>query len=154
LIAYTTENAMHGAKTHILRPRVVIYALLLLTIMSIFAYSLGHRTTLGLDVIRDRNRLYRETDDGEIENVYILKILNMDNKGHAYSLHVEGIHDLELHTDTRRIWVDAGEVLELPVRLSVEEDELHQRSSTVTFTLLATDNPGLAVRKEARFLGP
>jgi cytochrome c oxidase accessory protein FixG len=154
LITYTTENAMHGGRTHILRPRVVVYALLLLTIMSIFAYSLSQRTTLGLDVIRDRNRLYRETDEGRIENVYILKILNMDDRGHAYSLRVEGIDDLELFTDTKRIWVEAGEVLELPVRLRAEEDELHERSSKVTFELIATDDPGLAVREEARFLGP
>jgi len=154
LITYTTEHAMHGGVTHILRPRVVVYALLLLTVMSIFAYSLSQRTTLGLDVIRDRNRLFRETDEGRIENVYILKILNMDDRGHDYSLRVEGIDDLELHTDTKRIRVDAGEVLELPVRLRVEEDELHERSSKVTFELIATDDPGLAVREEARFLGP
>ena len=154
LIAYTTENAMRGGRSHILRPRVVVYALLLLTIMSIFAWSLSQRSTLGLDVIRDRNRLYRETDEGRIENVYILKIINMDDKGHAFKLHVEGIEDLELFIDARRIWVDAGEVLELPVRLRVEEDELHERSNKVTFKLVATDDPGLKTREEARFLGP
>jgi len=154
LIAYTTENAMRGGRSHILRPRVVVYALLLLTIMSIFAWSLSQRSTLGLDVIRDRNRLYRETDEGRIENVYILKIINMDDKGHAFKLRVEGIEDLELFIDTKRIWVDAGEVLELPVRLRVEEDELHERSNKVTFKLVATDDPGLKTHEEARFLGP
>ena len=154
LITYTTENAMRGGRSHILRPRVVVYALLLLAIMSIFAWSLSQRSTLGLDVIRDRNRLYRETDEGQIENVYILKIINMDDKGHAFKLHVEGIEDLELFIDARRIWVDAGEVLELPVRLRVEEDELHERSNKVTFKLVATDDPGLKAREEARFLGP
>jgi cytochrome c oxidase accessory protein FixG len=154
LIAYTTENAMHGSKSHILRPRVVVYALLLLTIMSIFAYSLSQRSTLGLDVIRDRNRLYRETDEGRIENVYILKIINMDDKGHAFKLRVAGIEDIELFIDAKRIWVDAGEVLELPVRLRVEEDELHERSNKVTFNLVATDDPGLKTHEEARFLGP
>jgi len=154
LIAYTTENAMHGSKSHILRPRVVVYALLLLIIMSIFAWSLSQRSTLGLDVIRDRNRLYRETDEGRIENVYILKIINMDDKGHAFKLYVEGIEDMELFIDAKRIWVDAGEVLELPVRLRVEEDELHERSNKVTFKLVATDDSGLKTREEARFLGP
>jgi cytochrome c oxidase accessory protein FixG len=154
LIAYTTENAMRGGRSHILRPRVVVYALLLLTIMSIFAWSLSQRSTLGLDVIRDRNRLYRETDEGRIENVYILKIINMDDKGHAFKLRVEGLEDLELFIDAKRIWVDAGEVLELPVRLRVEEDELHERSNKVTFKLVATDDPGLKAHEEARFLGP
>jgi len=154
LITYTTENAMRGGRSHILRPRVVVYALLLLTIMSIFAWSLSQRSTLGLDVIRDRNRLYRETDEGRIENVYILKIINMDDKGHAFKLHVEGIEDLQLFIDAKRIWVDAGEVLELPVRLRAEEDELHERSNKVTFKLVATDDSGLKTREEARFLGP
>ena len=154
LITYTTENAMRGGRSHILRPRVVVYALLLLAIMSTFAWSLSQRSTLGLDVIRDRNRLYRETDEGRIENVYILKIINMDDKGHAFKLRVEGIEDLELFIDARRIWVDAGEVLELPVRLRVEEDELHERSNKVTFKLVATDDSGLKTREEARFLGP
>jgi cytochrome c oxidase accessory protein FixG len=154
LIAYTTENAMRGGRSHILRPRVVVYALLLLTIMSIFAWSLSQRSTLGLDVIRDRNRLYRETDEGRIENVYILKIINMDDKGHAFKLRVEGIEDIELFIDAKRIWVDAGEVLELPVRLRVEEDELHERSNKVTFKLVASDDSGLTAHEEARFLGP
>ena len=154
LITYTTEHAMHGGKTHILRPRVFVYALLLLTIMSVFGYSLGHRSTLGLDVIRDRNRLYRETDEGHIENVYILKILNMDKKGHEYRLHVDGIEDLKLFIDAKRIWVDAGEITELPVRLSAEEDDLKQRSTKVIFTITSKDNPDLTAREEARFLGP
>ncbi|MGD2056454.1 MAG: FixG Ig-like domain-containing protein, partial [Gammaproteobacteria bacterium] len=118
------------------------------------AYSFGQRSPLGLDVIRDRNRLYRETDEGKIENVYVLKILNMDDKAHAFRLHVDGIDDIELHTDTRKIRVDAGEVLELPVRLRAEEDELHERSTKVTFQLVASDDPQLHVREEARFLGP
>jgi hypothetical protein len=78
----------------------------------------------------------------------------MDDKGHAFKLHVEGIEDLELFIDARRIWVDAGEVLELPVRLRVEEDELHERSNKVTFKLVATDDPGLKASEDARFLGP
>ncbi|MGD2056376.1 MAG: cytochrome c oxidase accessory protein CcoG, partial [Gammaproteobacteria bacterium] len=84
LIKYTTEHEMRGGKSHILRPRILIYATILLTIMSVFAYSFGQRSPLGLDVIRDRNRLYRETDEGKIENVYVLKILNMDDKAHAF----------------------------------------------------------------------
>jgi len=154
LIKYTTEQAMHGGKTHIVRPRIVIYALILLTIMSVFTYTFSQRTSLGLDVIRDRNRLFRETDEGLIENVYILKILNMDDRGHAYRLSVEGLHELELYTDTNRIWVGAGEVLELPVRLRVEEDDLQERSNKVIFSLVATDDPELKTREEARFLGP
>ena len=154
LIKYTTQNAIEGTFTHILRPRIIIYGIILLAIMTGFVYSISQRTSLGLDVIRDRNTLYRETSEGLIENVYILKILNKDDIAYVYTLTVGGIPGLQLTTDSSRIQVDAGEVKELPVRLRADEAELKARSSEVLFELLATDDPELAVSEEARFLGP
>ena len=154
LIKYTTQNAIEGKPSHILRPRIVIYALILLTIFSIFVYSFSQRTSLGLDVIRDRNRLYRETSEGLIENVYILKILNMDEAAHEYELGVRGVPGLQLRMDTDTIRVEAGEVMELPVSLQADEANLKVRSTAITFELMATDVPDLSVEEEARFLGP
>jgi cytochrome c oxidase accessory protein FixG len=154
LIKYTTENAMLGKESHILRPRIILYAVILLGIMGLFAYSFSQRISLGLDVIRDRNQLYRETSDGLIENVYTLKILNMDQLAHRYKLSVSGIPGLELRMDLPEIRVDSGGVLELPVRLRAEEGELEARSSEVVFSLVAEDDAMLAATEEARFLGP
>ena len=154
LIKYTTQNAIEGKPSHILRPRIVVYALILLTIFSLFVYSFSQRTSLGLDVIRDRNRLYRETSDGLIENVYILKILNMDDAAHEYELSARGIEGLQMRVDPDTIRVESGEVAELPVSLRVDESALEARSSEITFELMATDDPSLAVEEEARFLGP
>ena len=39
------------------------------------------RIPLEVDIIRDRNSLYRETNEGLIENVYTLKILNKSQIG-------------------------------------------------------------------------
>jgi polyferredoxin len=84
-------------------------------------YSFAQRIPLGLDVIRDRNTLYRETNEGLIENVYTLKILNMDKVDHQYALTVSGIPGLTLHKDVESIHADAGKVQELPVRLRADE---------------------------------
>ena len=154
LIKYTTEHAMTGGKTHILRPRIIIYALILLSIMAAFAWSFSQRISLGLDVIRDRNTLYRETSEGLIENVYILKILNMDERVHQYQLSVSGIPGLTLHKDMDVIEVESGGIMELPVRLRADEAELEVRSSDVVFELVATDDAALTVTEDARFLGP
>ena len=154
LIRYTTENALEGLKTHILRPRIVVYAIFLAVIMALFTYSISQRVSLGLDVIRDRNRLYRETDEGLIENVYILKVLNMDAVAHDYELRVSGIEGLQMFMDLPEIRVAGGDVLELPVRLRADEAELQERSSEVVFELVATDNPDLSATEYARFLGP
>jgi cytochrome c oxidase accessory protein FixG len=154
LIKYTTENTVLGKSTHVLRLRIIIYALILSGIMGLFVYSFTTRVALGLDVIRDRNQLYRETNEGLIENVYTLKILNMDAADHSYQLEASGIDGLELHKDLLTISVPAGGVLELPVRLRVDEAALETRSSKVRFQLVATDNSELVAEEEARFLGP
>jgi cytochrome c oxidase accessory protein FixG len=154
LIKYTTENSMEGKQTHIVRPRIVVYALILAGIMGLFAYSFSTRVALGLDVIRDRNQLYRETEEGLIENVYILKVLNMDDVAHRFNLQVSGIPGMQMYMDLPEIRVASGDVLELPVRLRVDEAGLHARSTHIRFDLVAEDDDKLAAAEEARFLGP
>ena len=78
----------------------------------------------------------------------------MDDAAHQYQLRVSGIPGLSLHKDMVVIHVDSGGVLELPVRLRADEADLEARSSDVVFELVATDDAALAVREEARFLGP
>ncbi len=107
-----------------------------------------------MDVIRDRNSLYRETNDGLIENVYIIKVLNMDGQDHSYTLTAQGIPELILKKDTAEIVVKSGEVFELPVRVQVDAYNLKQRSNEITFTLNAIGFDELSVVEEARFLGP
>jgi cytochrome c oxidase accessory protein FixG len=154
LIRYTTENRLAGTDSRILRPRVFIYGALLLLLIGGMAWSIAMRTPLALDVIRDRNQLYRETDDGLIENVYTLRIINKDDVAHEYLLTAEGLAGLFLALDRREINVDGGQVSDLVVRLRAEESALAARSNPVHFILTSIDNPALTVRTEARFLGP
>ena len=55
LIRYTTQHALEGEATRVLRPRVIIYAVILLLLICALSYSILARTPLELDVIRDRN---------------------------------------------------------------------------------------------------
>lgn len=144
---------MEGHAARILRPRILIYGLLLVGLLGAFAYALSQRVPLALDVIRDRNQLFRERA-GLIENVYTVKVLNMDLKPHRYRLRVEGIPGLALRTETSVITADGGTVVEVPVSLHAEEGMLHARSTEITFVLGAVDNDALTVREKARFLGP
>jgi polyferredoxin len=59
-----------------LRPRILIYGGLLALIVSAFFGTLITRTPLKLGVMRDRGALGREVEDGGLENVYRLQIMN------------------------------------------------------------------------------
>ena len=154
LIRYTTERAVTGGRTHLIRPRIVIYAMLLAALVTAFVVGLTQRLPVGLDVIRDRNALFRETNEGMIENVYTLKILNKDARTHRYRLSASGIDGLALLSDAAEHTLPAGAVLEVPVTLRADPAVLARRSTDVTFHLDAIDEPRIATTEAARFLGP
>ncbi len=153
LIRYTTENALEGKPSHVLRPRIVIYASILLAITAAAIFGIAQRTPLGLDVLRDRNTLYRETNEG-IENVYVVKILNMDEQAHRFKLEASGIEGLKLEMGRDIIQVEGGKVEEIPVRLQARRSNIPELSNTVIFELRAMDDPDLSTSADARFIGP
>ncbi|MCB1866042.1 MAG: cytochrome c oxidase accessory protein CcoG [Chromatiales bacterium] len=154
LVRYTTEHALEGNPTKILRLRVLIYAGILFALTVAVGWSLFVRDTTALDVIRDRNSLFRETMDGLIENVYTLKLINKDAHAHTYRVSVHGLPNLVMKTDHETSEVAAGEVVEYPVRVQVEPNALNERSVDLRFVLSADDDPSIQIVEEARFVGP
>lgn len=152
LVRYSTMNQLEGNPSSILRPRIIIYFFILMILIGIFSYTLFNRTPIGLDVIRDRNQLFRETQ-GLIENVYTLKVINMDNIDHSYSLDASGIENLQLIKDKHVVHVKSGEVFDLPVRLRAHEEKLNKRSTEVFFTL-KSENSEISITQDAKFIGP
>jgi cytochrome c oxidase accessory protein FixG len=154
LIRYTTESALSGEQPKILRPRVIVYAVVLLGLIAAVGYGLATRTPLALDVIRDRNTLFRETNEGLVENVYTLKLINMDDADHRFNVTANGIDGMQLELDADPVPVSAREVLSISARVKADPYLLKRASSTITFTLRAEDDASLKVDEEARFLGP
>ena len=154
LIRYTTEHAIAGVKTKIFRLRIWLYAAFLLLLTGGLIYAISQRVPIELDIIRDRNTLYRETSLGLVENVYTLKLINMDSRTHQYVLSVAGLTGLELDGADEAIEVAAGEVLELPVRVRIDPIHLKRASNAISFTLQAADTPSLTITQTGRFIGP
>ncbi len=154
LIRYTTENALEGGATHILRPRVFVYAAIMLVVVSSVMYGLLTRDEIGLDVIRDRNALYRETGAGLIENVYTLKILNMDESDHRFAVRIEGLPEAALVEDAERVEVSGGSVVSYVVRVQMAPEAMEQQSTDFDFVIEADAGESFAARETARFVGP
>jgi cytochrome c oxidase accessory protein FixG len=154
LVKYTTQHAIDNEVTHVLRPRMIVYALLLVGITSALFYNMVTRMPLELDIIRDRNALYGETTEGLVENIYTLKLINMDNKAHTYQLSAKGLKDMILVNRKGNITVNSGEVVDLPVRVQVDPVNLEEAGNDIEFHLQAIDNPELQVIETGRFIGP
>ena len=154
LIRYTTENSLvSGEKPNIMRPRVVVYSLIMFAFVAGLVYSVVQRVPVELDIIKDRNTLYRENGNGMIENVYTLKVINMDDFEHRYIIDVTGIEGIKMR-GAENIIVPGGKILERVVTLEVDPGNLPETSNWVQFHIKSSSNPSIAEEEDARFLGP
>jgi cytochrome c oxidase accessory protein FixG len=153
LIRYTTQNTVEHKPTRILRPRVAIYAALLGVIVTVFIAGLLSRTPVDIDVIRDRNTLYRLLDDGRAENVYSVRILNKTESPHRFVLTVRGEGDFTLDPANARFDVASGEVFPAAVRVRRPAYE-PLGPQDIEFVVQAEDDLGLKAGSQARFLAP
>jgi cytochrome c oxidase accessory protein FixG len=153
LIRYDTQHGLEGRPKHVVRPRTIVYASLLALLVAGFSYAITHRNLVGVDVLRDRNALYRELPDGSVENVYDVKIMNKDGKAHEFAIAAAGMPGLKVNYGSQPIWVGPGQLQGVAVRIRIPEGEL-EGGADIEVAVQAIDDPKLRASGEARFLAP
>ena len=155
LVKYATQNAMQNKWTRsqiwgrVLRPRVLIYAGILLALCVALVVSLSLRHTLKVDVIRDRG-LPRLTQQGEVENVYRLQIMNATEDKQGLRIQVRGLDGMAFYTNDE-MSVGAAQSRWLPVRVGVPAEHLQPGSYPIWFDI-SNDDGSLHVSEKAAFL--
>jgi cytochrome c oxidase accessory protein FixG len=153
LVRYTSQKGLEGGGSHVVRPRMIVYGGLLAALVVGFFVSISLRTPVGLDVMRDRNALYRKLPDGTIENVYLLRILNKDTAPHRYVLAAAGLPGIEIDTGIAEHRVGPGEVYSVAARVRVPAAAAGG-SHEIAIEVASSDAPKLTASRVARFLGP
>ncbi|MGE0641371.1 MAG: cytochrome c oxidase accessory protein CcoG [Thermoanaerobaculia bacterium] len=154
LVRYTTSESLDGRRPRIGRPRVGIYAALLVIGALALGVSVARRIPLEIDVLRDRTVSYREATGGRIENVYRLRILNMDQSAHRYRLAANGPEGIEVVVRESDLAIPAGEIRDVAVRVRIPSSNLTEHSTRIEFRLEALDAPRIVAHEPSRFLGP
>jgi polyferredoxin len=152
LIRYTTQNAIDGGQTRVARPRILVYTVLLVALVAAWAWGVTTRSSLIVDVLRDRNALYRSAADGSIENGYTLKLVN--KAGEARAFHVEVASNtpgVALRQLDQPIRAEAEEVLSLPLVLTAPASVKGRQD--VVFTVRSEDGSA-SETVDSTFFGP
>jgi cytochrome c oxidase accessory protein FixG len=101
LIRYSTENGVANGWSRLqmfkraLRPRVLIYGGLLSAASVAFAVSVTLRSPFKFDIVKDRGALARVIDEGTVENVYRIQIMNRTEAPQTYRISASGIDGLQ-----------------------------------------------------------
>lgn len=158
LIRYATENALANGwgtdevKRRLARPRVLTYAAVLGLLVAAMTASLALRTPLKVDVIRDRGSMGREAEDGRIENVYRLQLMNTAEMPRQVRLRVDGLAGAEI-VDADEVALDGASTRAVPVRVRADAGG-QGGSHKIAFTVTALDDASVSVREEAAFIVP
>jgi cytochrome c oxidase accessory protein FixG len=159
LVKYSTQNGLTQGWSRAqmfrraLRPRVLVYFGILLAITVAVMVSLYLRTPLKVDVIRDRGALARMVEQGRIENVFRLQIMNATESKQRYVISVSGLPGIEIASDTD-IEVLPTEVRSAAVRVQIPPEAATAGSHTIVFDVRSTGESVARVSEKAAFLVP
>jgi cytochrome c oxidase accessory protein FixG len=165
LIRYATGNGIAQGLSRArmlqraLRPRVLVYGLLLLAVSAAFAGSIWLRSGLAVDVIRDRGTLARVVEDGRIENVYRLQLMNRLEHPQRVHISVAGIDALRLATDGHAE-IEPNQIRSLTARLELPHEAARGMASgahKIEFLLTPEAGDGNAprpIRETSTFVIP
>jgi cytochrome c oxidase accessory protein FixG len=159
LIRFSTQNGVaQGWDTRqmlrrAMRPRVLVYTGILLAITLAVGLSLFLRTPLKVDVIRDRGALARMVEQGRIENVFRLQIMNATESPQRYVISVSGLPGITL-ASSPEVEVLPTEVRSVAARVQIPPEAASAGSHPIRFEIRSTGEEVARVNEKAAFLVP
>ena len=158
LIRYTTEHALvrkldkKSMWRRVFRLRTLIYGGILSLIILVAAVSLAYHVPLKVDVIRDRS-MPKITENGAIENVYRLQIMNTQEVAHTYQISVKGIVGAVI-VNASNVDVKSASAVAFPVRVQIPSGAAETGSNRIRFVITDVSVPKITVTEKAVFLVP
>ncbi|PZP96882.1 MAG: cytochrome c oxidase accessory protein CcoG [Variovorax paradoxus] len=159
LVKFTTQQGLARGWSRaqiwrrVLRPRVLVYAGVLLAISLGLAMSLALRTPFKVDVVRDRGAMARIVAGGAVENVYRLQIMNATESHQRFAIGASGLPGLVV-TSEPEVEVDATASRWVAVRLQIpQQGAVAGGSHPIRFELRMLDG-GARVSEKSVFLIP
>lgn len=170
LISYVTQNGLEQRLTRaqmfarVARPRVLIYGAILLALSTALVAGLATRHTLKLDVVRDRASLARLVDEGMVENVYRLQLMNASEATRRVRVSVDakmggkaaGIDGASLAAPVE-VELGPAEARWVTVAVRVPHASAQRAgpgAHPIAFSIVAADRAGAAVTEKSTFVVP
>ncbi len=147
LIGYDTDTNVakraKGEKStyNLLRPRVIVYAVLIVAVSLIMFVGLISRTTFDINILKDRSPPYVELSNGDIRNGYTLKLINKRNWDREILVEISGSSNMEvdipgLSGENDLVVMSAGEVNRYRLLVTVPENELDTFSGKLSIKVI------------------
>ncbi len=152
LVRYDSLNGLEGRGTRFLRPRLALYAFLLLAGAAVMTYSIRQVKPIFAGITRMQGSPYYVTND-TVRNQFLVRLINKQDTPANFSVTVESAQPgLTRHGLEDTIPLDPlGEIV-VPLVVQVPRTAF---VGTVPFTVVVRAEPGsVDVRRQAQLVGP
>lgn len=151
LIRYSSEAALAGEPVKHLRPRVILYPLVLVVLLAAFGVALMGRGTAELDILRVRATPYEVLETGQVSSRVRFKLTNRSDVARTYSLAVEA-PGVEAIAPTLPATVAPNGALEAVIFVIQPRENFVDGGARILLRL--TDDQGEFLEREVRVTGP
>ncbi len=157
LIRYASYKELHHNGKSVplyLRPRVIIYSLILLTALGGVIYGFTSLSPTEFKVTHNRQPLFVSLSDGSIQNRYTLKMLNKTKQPISVQYHVSGVEGAKLQDFNEPVVIKPGHVVPIQALVRVPAEQIKSTTTPLYFEAEVIDKPSLDSRSETVFMGP
>jgi polyferredoxin len=138
---------------HVFRPRVLVYTGILATVVAAMLATIWLRSPIKMNVLRDRVSIAREAEDGRIENLYRLQLINTREEPVRLMVRASGVEGIEVKTEVPQpIEVGPAGSRTVTTSLLVEPAVAKSGSHKVTFELFPENHTDQAISEKSTFL--
>lgn len=154
LIRYSSQNAVKG-QGHLIRPRVLIYPLVILIIAGVFVWRILTAAPADVMLLRQRGLPFNTLASGEVTNQLSVKVTNREREKRAYTIDLsdqDKAAGVSLVLTENPLVLNPGEMRAEPFVVHLKPGALHDGKRTVTFLISAP--PDFSTTRTFQMLGP
>jgi len=135
LIRYTSQPALEKKKTNIFRPRVILYGILFVVLLSIFGILIGGTKAISVKVFRTGGAPFVMVQD-DVLNTYKVRIENRTGDLQKVEFHKEADSKVNLFVaGGGKIEIESGRFKKVVLRLSLPKTEFKNGKADIVLHL-------------------
>jgi cytochrome c oxidase accessory protein FixG len=152
LIRYASENNIQRGEKLRMTPRLIIYTVILIALSGLLSYLLLSRSAIETNLLRSPGTLYQTMPNGDISNLYLMKVFNKTTHDVPMHLRIESHADGNVTIAGGDLLVPAEQMKQSAVIVQLPKDALKGSSTPIVIGVYSGEKRISKVK--SRFMGP
>ncbi|MCB2229621.1 cytochrome c oxidase accessory protein CcoG [bacterium] len=152
LIRYSSEDAIAKGQTFRLTGRIAIYTIVFVLLTSLVTYLMVTRSDVETTVLRTPGSLYTEADNGDIRNLYTIKVVNKTFEETPIELRAVSPKTAAIQMIGAGITVAPDSIAESAFFVDLPRDAIFSQSTLLTIEVVSDGEVLETIRTS--FMGP